>query len=322
MKELGRVGVLMGGPSSEREISLRSGAAIHKSFKEEGLDAIAVDITTDDLNDIENMLQSLGLSAAFIALHGLLGEDGKIQSVLEKLKIPYVGSGVKASNIAIDKIKTQKLLKENGISVPDNFNAKKNDDVDGMIKELLGGYPAVVKPPCEGSSLGISIVSNPGQLQAALNTVWEFTDIALVEKFIAGRELTVGILGNSSLPVIEISSSRGFFDYTAKYQKGFTEYKVPASLEPSVEKRLRDVALDAFVKLGCRHFGRVDMILAADGKEYVLEINTIPGFTETSLLPKAAAYSGINFNQLCMKLLKMAYGEKTKETVTTFTGSV
>lgn len=319
MKDFGRIGVLMGGPSSEREVSLRSGSAVHKALLQEGVDAVAVDIKTGDLRDIEDILNRFKLDGAFIALHGLLGEDGKIQSLLEKLSLPYVGSGVEASGVAIDKVRTQGMLREYEVPVPPNFTADQHEDIDGMINELLGGYPVVIKPPCEGSSLGVSVVMDKDALPQAARTVWEFTDRALVEKFIQGRELTVGILGNEALPVIEICSSRGFFDFTAKYQKGLTEYRVPAALDEVTEKRVSATALKAFQVVGCRHFGRVDLMLNEEGKEYVLEINTIPGFTETSLLPKAAACRGINFNQLCMQLLRMAYGEKTKEAVTAFT---
>lgn len=314
-KKYGRVGVLMGGPSSEREISLKSGKAILNALVQEDVDAVGVDIITAEPSAVERVLRDAAISCAFIALHGAFGEDGQIQAILEKMKIAYIGSGVEASRTAIDKIQTQQLLQERGIRVAPYIVVGKNDAGEGKILSALGGYPVVVKPPCEGSSIGVTVVTRPQDLKSALEEAWKYAEEAFVEKFISGRELTVGILGDRPLPVIEIRSSRAFFDFTAKYQKGLTEYLVPAPLDASTADRVQQVALRAFQALGCRHFSRVDIILSEKGEEYVLEINTIPGFTETSLLPKAAGCLGITFNDLCLTLLDMVYGKKIEKIV-------
>ncbi len=317
-EKFGRIGVLMGGYSSEREISLKSGTAIVDALKSEGCDVIPVDITEKDEKMIASRITDSGMDMAFIALHGRLGEDGTIQAILENLNIPYPGSGVEASRLAINKILAQSIFKNNGICVPPYVIVEKNTNLTKkFFLEELGTLPWVVKPACEGSSIGISLVEDIKDLDNALKTARGYGGNILVERFIKGRELTVGILEEKPLPIVEIRSSRMFFDFTAKYKKGLTEYIVPAPLPEEVSQRLQREALKANRALGCRDISRVDIILAPEGTGYVLEINTIPGFTSTSLLPKAAKAVGIEFNQLCLRLMELAYGQK-KETESLF----
>ncbi len=318
IEKLGRIGVLMGGYSSEREISLKSGTAIAQALKNEGGDVVAVDITEKDEKKIASRITESGMDVAFIALHGRLGEDGAIQAILEGLNIPYTGSGVEASRLAINKTLAQSIFKSHGISVPAYVILERNANLseDFFVKEL-GNPPWVVKPACEGSSIGISLVETIETLEKAIKTAESYGEKVLVERFIKGRELTVGILQEKPLPIVEICFSRTFFDFTAKYKQGFTEYLVPADLPGDITLKLQAEALKAHQALGCRDFSRVDIILAADGGGYILEINTIPGFTSTSLLPKAAKAAGIEFNQLCLQLVELAYGQK-KETESLF----
>jgi len=313
VEQIGRIGVLMGGVSSEREISLRSGKAIIESLNRQGFDVLSLDITDDDNDKIACILQEADIDVAFIALHGQLGEDGLIQSILEKVNIPYTGSGVDSSRLAFNKVITQNLLKKNNLNIPLYVTLSKGNAFD--IKALigaLGACPLIIKPACEGSSIGITLVKNEGELNAALLCAWRYDDDALIEKYIQGQELTVGILDQDALPVVEICPKHNFFDYEAKYTNGKTEYIVPANISDDLTKELQEVALKAHKILGCKDFSRVDFMIDTDQKYYVLEVNTIPGFTSTSLLPKAAANYGLSFDQLCIRLTEMAYGKKEK----------
>lgn len=313
VRQYGLIGVLMGGYSSERDISLKSGNAVYQALKEEGCGVVALDIQQKEGAIIKNMIRESGIKLAFIALHGKLGEDGKIQAILEDLRIPYTGSGVQASRLALNKALAQNLFKNNGINVPTHVNLSKNDKVSILSNiESLDCFPLVVKPACEGSSIGISIVHDQSQLQPALEQAWALDDEVLVERFIAGREMTVGILDQTPLPVIEIKPKKDFFDFQAKYQPGMTEYIVPAEISDQLNKNIQEEALKAYRVLGCEGFSRVDFMVDSNDVPYVLEINTVPGFTATSLLPKAAKESGISFNQLCLRIVDLAYGKKEK----------
>lgn len=310
-EKFGRVGILMGGYSSEREISLKSGKAIFEALKTEGLNVIALDITENDEEKIAAQIKEANLDVAFIALHGRLGEDGAIQTILEKLNIPYPGSGPQASRIALNKILAQNLFKKNNMSVAPYVSLNKNKIFNLKdIADQLKSFPLVVKPACEGSSIGIKLVDDINELGVAVKAAFEFGDEVLIEKFIKGRELTVGILDEAPLPVIEIRAKNAFFDFSAKYQSGTTQYIIPARLDEKKTRVIQDMALKAHNVLGCLDFSRVDVMLSQEGTPYVLEVNTIPGFTSTSLLPKAAKEEGISFNQLCLKLLELAYGKK------------
>ena len=309
-EKYGRIGVLMGGYSSEREISLKSGKAILSALLQDGFDAVAIDIIDKDEDKIRYCIFNADIDIAFIALHGCLGEDGAIQSVLEDMNISYTGSSVQASRLAINKALTQKILKDNGLNVPPHEIL--SDDYINM-NELINNlppFPVVVKPACEGSSIGIKLVRQVNELEDAVKFAREFGNEIIIEQYIEGRELTVGILNGKALAVVEIRSHRDFFDFTAKYQSGLTEYLIPASLPPEITSEVQQMAIKTFNILGCQDISRVDFIIAEDMKPYILEINTIPGFTSTSLLPKAAQFQGINFNQLCAQLVELAYGKK------------
>ncbi len=313
IKQLGRIGVLMGGYSSEREISLRSGTAIAESLKRQGGEVISIDITVKDKEKIASLVRSYNLDVAFIALHGRLGEDGTIQSILEENNIPYTGSGVEASRLALDKVLAQDLFQKSGIQVPAHISLYQQEAAYhvGLIQSI-DFYPVVVKPAREGSSIGITLVRSTEGLKEALQKAWKYDDKVLIEQYIQGRELTVGIFGEEALAPIEIRPKAEFFDFKAKYNSGTTEYVVPAHLPQEVADKIRQTALTAHRALGCADLSRVDFILAENGAYYVLEVNTIPGFTSTSLLPKAARVMGIDFDRLCLQLAGLAYGKKKK----------
>ncbi len=307
----GKIGVLMGGPSSEREISLKSGKAVSLALIECGQNAEAIDITTDDRDKNIDLIKFRNIDCAFLALHGRYGEDGAIQEILEGLGIVYTGSGVSASRLAIDKIASRVIFEQKGLRVPRyKVLEKKLSKAKVPLDEDLA-FPLVVKPAANGSSIGLSIADDEAALDVAVQIAFGFDPRIIIEEFVRGREVTVGILDREPLPVIEVIPKKRFFDYEAKYQPGFTEYVVPAKLEASVARLAQDAAQRAHNLLGCSGFSRVDIILDKDSVPCILEVNTIPGFTATSLLPKAARAAGIGFGQLCMRLIELAY-EKTK----------
>ncbi|MFW5870870.1 MAG: D-alanine--D-alanine ligase [Verrucomicrobiota bacterium] len=288
-----RVAVLMGGFSSEREVSLSSGAAVSRGLGEAGYEVETVDVV-----DANPQLPSEA-EAVFIALHGAFGEDGGIQKVLDRAGIPYTGSGAQASSAAFNKELSKKIFSENGIP-------SASYEVLGPGDSRSLPFPVVVKPVAQGSSLGVSRVFDEAGWKAAVSRAFSYGDRILVEKYIKGKELTVGVVGKKSLPLIEIVAPEEWYDYNAKYTKGITRYLEPATVERDIAGRCRDLALKAFQCMGCRGFGRVDFRMGVDGSLYVLEINTIPGFTETSLLPKAAVGAGIGFAELCDMIMQSA----------------
>ncbi len=309
----GHIGVLMGGYSSEREISLRSGSAVARALTDGGYTVKSIDITTSDRPKIIELLKKSGIDVAFIALHGRLGEDGQIQSILEELGIPYTGSGPAASQKAFNKITAQTAFKNAGLSIPENFYISDGrlvhfKDVFGVLKKL----PFVVKSACEGSSIGVYMVRHPSGWESALKDALALGPFVLVEKFIKGREVTVGIFDGQPLPLVEIVTRNPLFDFNSKYQKGLTDYVVPAQLPDELTKKIQSMALSAYDVLGCEGFARVDVRIDETRRPYILEINTIPGFTETSLFPKAAAKAGYSFLQVCEKLLDLAYAHDKK----------
>lgn len=310
IKDFGRVGVLMGGPSSEREISLKSGQAVLSALLGSGVDAVGIEIITDGQEENIKLLKENNLNAAFIALHGRFGEDGVIQQILEKINLPYTGSGVEASRLAMDKINSLERLKAGGLDVPKFRPVNKTDYRKTNVFRNELGLPLVIKPANHGSSIGLSFVQRNEDMSAAIDLAFQFDERIIIEEFISGRELTVGILGQEALPVIEIVPEGKFFDFEAKYQSALTKYIVPANLEESIFKKVQQAAREAHRILGCFGCSRTDIILSEDNCPYVLEINTIPGMTSRSLLPKAARISGIDFNQLCIKLLELAYEKK------------
>lgn len=305
-KKFGRIGVLMGGPSREREISLRSGKAVCRSLAGAGYDVVGIDINSD--NDAENIrrIQAEKISCAFIALHGRYGEDGRIQQLLDVLNIPYTGSGSRASRQAMDKVASYRIFESQRLHVPHFAVIEK--ETSGP-PEVSFPFPWVVKPVSQGSSIGLSVIDDIRDFEPAYRAAAAADSRVIVEEFIAGTEITVGILGDSALPVIEIRPKKRIFDFEAKYSHGLTEYIVPASIDASSAALAQEHALTAHRALGCSCFSRVDFILK-DGVPYILEVNTIPGLTDTSLLPKAALHEGIEFLQLCQRMLNFAYEKK------------
>jgi D-alanine--D-alanine ligase len=306
----GKIGVLMGGPSSEREISFKSAKAVCESLKSLGLNFIPIDIQTDDLEENLRLLKSHHIDCAFIALHGYFGEDGRIQEILDNLHIPYTGSSALASRRAMDKVAAHEVFAAANLSIPRFIllDSKFFEKRLGVSSDF--GFPWVIKPATHGSSIGLSIIDAKDKLEEALDLAFKFDQRILVEEYIKGRELTVGILDEQPLPVIEIIPKSRFFDYEAKYKSTETQYIVPAKLEEEIARAVQIAALSAHKSLGCFGCSRVDIILTKDNIPYILELNNIPGLTETSLLPKAAKSAGIDFNQLCLKLLEAAYEKK------------
>ena len=299
-RKIGRIGVLMGGPSSERDISLKSGKAVYQALKGEGLDVLPLDIRSNSLKKIKQAK----ISCAFIALHGKFGEDGTIQKILESLRIPYTGSGVIASRLCLDKIASRRIFKQHNIPVPE-YNILHCRSWRKRLKELRLEFPVVVKPSTQGSSIGITFVDRASKLNRAINCAFKYDDTIIIEKYIKGREITVGILNDKPLPVVEIVPKKSFFDFQAKYEKGQSDYIVPAKLPQKCSRKAQGLGLLAHQALGCRTFSRVDMILRGF-EPFVLEVNSIPGLTSTSLLPMAAQARGINFAELCLKIAQSA----------------
>ena len=303
-----RIAVLMGGVSNERPISFKSGAAVAAALSEAGHQVIPVDITARSLRPIETVAPDL----AFNALHGEFGEDGQIQALLEQRGIPYTGSGPEASRMGMDKVASKRAFVCHAVPTADYVlleGATRPSRGADLASQL--GYPLVCKPACGGSSLGVSIVRSASQLAVAVELAAQAEPASadrrvILERYVHGREFTVGILDGLPLPVVEICSRRGFFDYEAKYNDERTEYVVPVSLQETLYRNTQEAAVGAYRALGCRHLARVDMIYGFDGRLNVLEVNTIPGFTPRSLLPMAARYAGIEFGDLCGRMVAMA----------------
>jgi len=298
-----RVAVLMGGPSSEREVSLKSGKAVAQGLAEAGHEAIPYDVKDRSLAG----LRQLEPDAAFVALHGAFGEDGTVQQMLENMRMPYTGSGPEASRLGMDKLATKRLFIRHAIPTADYFAVGPGQSQESAARQAEEfGYPVVCKPAASGSSLGVSIVRKPDQLLAALTAARQQSDTVLIERYVRGREFTVGVIEGQALPIIELVVRREFFDYSAKYQDQGTQYVIPVSLLPSLYRKASQAAEKAFEAMGCRHMARVDLIYGHDGNLYLLEVNTIPGFTPRSLLPMAAAAAGIAFPALCDRIVLAA----------------
>jgi D-alanine-D-alanine ligase len=299
--KLHKIGVLMGGLSSEREVSLRSGEAVLAALRERGYRAEPIYVD----RDLDLALRQTRIDAAFIALHGRYGEDGCVQGLLETMGIPYTGSDVLASALAMHKVKAKELFRLHNLPTPAYYVASP-DDTDPLGRHGDFGYPCVVKPAREGSSVGVTIVQSETALLAALEAAACFDGDILVERYIAGREVSVAVLGDRALGAVEIAPKTEFYDYSAKYQRGGSEYFIPPRLSPERYRGILTQAVRAHAALGCRGATRVDMIVADAGNELVLEVNTIPGMTPTSLLPKIADSAGINFGELCEAILLAA----------------
>ena len=292
-----RIGVLMGGISREREISLKTGASIVVALREKGYNAVGIEVSTD----IVTQLVEERIDAAFIALHGRWGEDGTVQGLLELLRIPYTGSGVLASALAMNKIKAKELFRFHSIPTPEFITAH-----EGGFEEPPFPPPWVAKPASEGSTIGVGIVMERSGLEEAIRTAQGYDQEVLIERFIDGKELTVGILNGEPLPVIEITPKEGLYDYEAKYTPGKTEYRCPAPISEEKQREAQEVSLKAYHCLGCHGSARVDLRMNEQGEVFIIEVNTVPGMTETSLVPKAAAQRGISFPQLVEVILEQA----------------
>lgn len=291
-----KIGVLLGGLSAEREISLRTGAAVVNALRQKGYQAVAIDAD----RSLAARLVSEGIDVAFIALHGRYGEDGCVQGLLEVMAIPYTGSGVQTSAICMDKIAAKQVMLHYKILTPKFCMIGDNDDPAALKFPSL---PFVVKPSSQGSALGVSIVRNASDVDEAVRCARQYGGAALIEKFIEGRELTVSILNGDVLPIIEILPKAGFYDYAAKYTKGATEFVVPAALGRACNKRVISETLRAYTALGCKGAARIDVIVDGKNKPYILEVNTVPGLTELSLFPRAAAAIGMDYQSLVEEML-------------------
>jgi len=296
--KFGKVAVLLGGRSGEREVSLKSGGAVLAALQRSGVDAHAFDPAEKPLHELE------GFDRVFIALHGRYGEDGTIQGALELMNIPYTGSGVMASSLGMDKWRTKLLWRATGIVTPDFELVDAGSDFAAIEAKL--GLPLFVKPANEGSSIGISKVKRSGQLFAAYEEAAKADPLVIAEEFIGGGEYTVGILGDTALPVIRIVPANEFYDYEAKYLRDDTQYLCPCGLSAEKEAQIRAEALAAFRVVGGSGWGRVDFLMDEAGKHYFLEVNTSPGMTDHSLVPMAAKAAGISFDELVLKILEAA----------------
>lgn len=305
-----KIVVVMGGPSTEAEVSRRSGTAILEALKAKGYNADGLELNPATF---ANDIKASGAEFVFNALHGKFGEDGIIQGTLEMMGIPYTGSGVMAAAVTMDKVATKRFFMAEGIPTPKahtyfRYEFKKRDLTGEILQEF--SVPVVVKASSQGSSIGVVIVEKAEELEAALSEAFKYDREVLVEEFIKGRELTVAVWGNEekqeALPIIEITTATGRYDYVTKYKVGASTHIIPAPLPEEVTKKVKEIAIRAFAVCGCSGMARVDFMLGEDNQPYVIEVNTIPGMTETSLVPDAGRAAGIEFPELCARILAMA----------------
>ena len=297
----GKVAVLMGGTSGEREISLKSGTAVFNALKNAGIDAHSIDVD----KNVFTVLSQGKFDRAFIVLHGCGGEDGTIQGGLEIIGLPYTGSGVMASSVCMDKLMTKKIWAAVGISSPKFIPVNADtefESVDGKI-----GCPFIIKPSLEGSSLGVHKVDNAAQYNAAVEEASQHSGMLMAEQWIEGKEYTVSILDDSALPVIRLETPNTFYDYEAKYKASDTQYLLPCGLDRDDETHLQDQALEAFISTGAKGWGRVDVMIDKNNRAWFLEVNTVPGMTDHSLVPMAAASNNIDFEQLVLRILDTSF---------------
>ncbi len=298
-----KIAVLMGGPGSEREVSLATGRGVAKALRSLGAEVIEIDVRNEDFqlpNDVD---------LAFITIHGTFGEDGQIQKILERRGIAYTGEGVTTSEIAFDKIRTKERFLEHGVTTPpwEVIHAGERPTIP---------LPIVVKTPRQGSTVGVVIVKNENELESAINEASKYDRELLIEKFVSGRELTIGVLGDQALPILEIIPKGGFYDFNNKYPflnpqaGGGAEHVCPANIDAKKTKEIQELALRAFRAAGLQVYARVDAILSENGQPFILEINNIPGMTETSLLPEAAAAVGISYTDLCARIIALSRPRK------------
>ncbi|QDP02877.1 D-alanine--D-alanine ligase [Thalassotalea sp. PS06] len=299
-----KIAVLFGGDSAEREVSLNSGEAVVKGLEQKGYEVLAIDTQGFALAD----LHALKINRVFIALHGRGGEDGCLQGALEYMKIPYTGSGVLGSALSMDKVRSKQLFAASNIpTAPFHVLSRENfqqADLSKILSSLSG--KVMVKPAKEGSSIGMSIATSEQELANALTTAFEYDQQVLIEQWLSGAEYTVSILGDQALPAIRMETPNAFYDYQAKYQSQTTMYHCPCGLTETEESKLQALALQAFKSTGAKGWGRVDVMQDSDGNWQVLEVNTVPGMTETSLVPKAAKQAGLSFADLTERILQLS----------------
>ena len=300
VKTLGKVAVLFGGSSAEREISILSGTGVLNALLSQGVDAYAFDPAERDLGELKRD----GAARSFVALHGRHGEDGTVQGALELLGVPYTGSGVLGSALAMDKWRTKLVWQGSGIPTPHYEPLTRETDLHGVTTRL--GLPLMIKPANEGSSIGMTKVKSARDIPEAYALAANYDRVVIAEAFVDGVELTVGVLGDTALPLIKLETPREFYDYAAKYSAEDTRYIIPCGLPPDAERIIQDEALRAFRILGCSGWGRVDLMLDRTGKPYFLEVNTSPGMTDHSLVPMAARHAGLSFEDLCLRILELA----------------
>jgi D-alanine-D-alanine ligase len=297
----GKVAVLLGGKSAEREVSLKSGTMVLNALRSRGVDAHGFDPKERDVS----ALVKERFERTFIALHGRFGEDGTVQGVLEWLGIPYTGSGVLASALAMDKLRTKRIWQAEGLPTAPYAVLTGESDFKAVARRL--GTPLFVKPASEGSSVGMTKVKRAADLEEALALAVNYDPVVIAEKFVDGAELTVGILAEQALPIIRIQTPREFYDYEAKYIADDTRYLIPCGLPKAKQTQLQALCLKAFQALGCTGWGRVDLMLNRQGRPYLLEVNTSPGMTDHSLVPMAARAIGLSYEELCIKVLEGAH---------------
>ena len=294
-----KIAVLMGGPGSERDVSLATGRGIAKALRSLGAKVVDVDVRD------ENFQLPSNVDLAFIALHGTFGEDGQVQKILESRGVAYTGEGIEESRLAFDKIRSKEKFREHGVNTPEWETVE-------VYRHPRMALPLVIKPPREGSTVGVYIVKEADELEHAIVDAARYDPHLLAEKFIPGRELTIGILGDQALPILEIIPKGGFYDFTNKYPflnpqaGGGAQHVCPAKIDPKKTKQIQELALRAHRALGLQVYSRVDVILSESGQPFVLETNTIPGMTEASLLPEAAAAAGINYVDLCVRIIELS----------------
>ncbi len=301
-EEFGRVAVLMGGSAAERPVSLRSGAAVYEALKQKGVDVIAIDVTGSPIAALENHK----IDRVFNIIHGRGGEDGVLQGVLEVMGLPYTGSGVMASALSMDKLRTKLCWRGYGLATPQWYLLQSENDIDGCIEKL--GFPVIVKPAQEGSSIGMSKAGNREELVKALQLASEFNCDVYAEAWVTGKEYTVAILNGKALPVIRLETPNAFYDYEAKYQATTTQYHCPCGLSEAEESELGRLAVKAGEVVGIKGWARVDVFIDSKGQYQLIEINTVPGMTDHSLVPMAAKQAGIDFEELVWRILETSLG--------------
>ncbi|TAK60329.1 D-alanine--D-alanine ligase [Methylobacter sp.] len=301
-EQFGRVAVMMGGSAAEREVSLRSGAAVYEALKNKGVDAIAVDVTGSPID----ALAGQKVDRVFNIIHGRGGEDGVLQAILEVLRIPYTGSGVMASALSMDKLRTKLCWQGYGLVTPKWCLLKDESDLDECIEKL--GFPVIVKPAQEGSSIGMSKATNRDELQKALAVAAKYRCDVYAEAWVTGKEYTVAVLDGEALPAIRLETPNAFYDYEAKYQATTTQYHCPCGLSQDQEQFIRDLAVTACKVVGVKGWGRVDVFIDDAGQYQLIEVNTVPGMTDHSLVPMAARQAGMDFEELVWRILETSCG--------------